>query len=291
MFTFNELRSNVYYLLILAVAAGVLLTGHVTQADLVHHYQGEGNAQDSVGSLDGTWNGNEAYDTGIVGQAFNLDGDKTADTGVQFSGPGIPTSGDWTIAFWMKNGSVTGLAVPVSQGHANFDGVAFQFGAWYQPVLAISGLNDAPTLENDTIQYEDYSDTDTDWRHVALTHNSTTMTNTMYLDGALANAQIYNKDTSQRPTSPVVDMPDSTWQAPFTNIGPDPLRFGDDVQNPNRNWNGLLDDVQIADFAASASRISDLHANPGSVLPEPASFALTLLGLLSIVTLCMRRRK
>jgi len=287
MFSSNSIRSSGYYILFLSVAAGVLLIGDVARAALVHRYQGEGNAQDSAGSDDGTWNGNEAYDTGLSGQAFSFDGDKGADTGVHFSGPGIPTSGDWTIAFFMKSTSVSGLAVPVSQGHSNADGLAFQYGAWGQPVLTVSGFNDTPSRFNDTQQWEDYPDTDTDWHHVALTHDSGSLTNTMYLDGALANAQIYNGGHDPK----TVDMPNSTWDAPFTNEGPSPLRFGDDVHNGNRNWNGVLDDVQIYDITASAIQISDLAANPGSVIPEPASFALSILGLLSVVTLFSRRRK
>ncbi len=279
MFSSSPNQTARYYSVLFSVLAGMLWAGNVAQAALINHYQGEGNADDSVGGIHGDWIGNEAYGTGQVGQAFNFDGDTDADTGVEFTLPVIPTTGDWSIMFWMKSTSVSGLAVPVSQGHANFDGLAFQFGAWYQPVLAISGLNDAPSLENDTIQYEDYLDSDTTWRHVALTHDSTTMTNTMYLDGGLANAQIYNEDAAQRPINPAVDMPDSTWQAPFTNVAgnPSPLRFGDDVQNPNRNWNGLLDEVRIYDNVLSESEIANIcQCEP---LPDPTDYTWTADGL------------
>ena len=276
MFSINAIRSTSFYVPMLSVIASVLLSGDVAQAALINHYQGEGNADDSVGGVHGDWIGNEAYGTGQVGQAFNFDGDTGADTGVEFTIPVIPTMGDWSILFWMKsNVPVTGLAVPVSQGHSNGDGVAFQFHSWNRPVFTVAGFNAEPSLFNDTYQFEAYTEPDTLWHHVALTHDSTTSTNTMYLDGGLADAQIYNESRDPNP----VDMPDSTWQSPFTNTpgNPTPMRFGDDVHNGNRNWNGLLDEVQIHDNVLSESEIQNIcQCDPPA---DPTEFTWTADGV------------
>ena len=41
------------------------------------------------------------------------------------------------------------------------------------------------------------------------------------------------------------------------------IRFG------GRHFNGLLDEIQIYDFAATKGQLTDLVANPGSVLDPP----------------------
>ena len=51
---------------------------------------------------------------------------------------------------------------------------------------------------------------------------------------------------------------------------------------------GFLDDVQVYDIALTDAQIQSLYANPGSVIPEPATLAL--LGLGSIGLLKFRRR-
>ena len=261
----------------LAVVAGVVWASGVSQAALIHYYQGENNANDSVGSLNGTWNGNEAYATGQVGQAFNLDGDKGADTSVGFTGSGIPASGDWTIAFWAKNNADggTSLAVPVSQGHGNQDGLAFQYGAWGQPFLSVSGFNGAPSAENDVFLYTDLGSADLNWHHVALTSNDATNTQTMYLDGVFATAKRWNNADRG-------DLVNGAWVADYLNPGELPLRFGDDNLNGNRNWNGLLDEVRIYDNELTPAEVR-------SLVPEPASLALTILGLVGIAAFGRRR--
>jgi len=206
---------------------------------------------DSVGTLDGFENGNVTYAAGFVGQAFRFDGNTSADTSVSFAAPGIPRSGDWTIAFFMKSDPGIGfkLAVPVSQGSFEQDGVAFQYGSWFQPVLSITALNN-PTNGN-TFQFEDYSSSETDWHHIALSHDSSTNTNTMYLDGLRANARIFNQGIT-------TDMPNSEWTSAWLNPSNFPLRFADDNFNPGRNWAGLLDDVRIYDEVLSDSQIASL---------------------------------
>src|SRR5690349_22829810 len=81
-------------------AASVLALSASAHAALIHEWQGNGNANDSVGTNNGTLVGDTTYTTGVSGQAFSLDGN-----GDDVEVPDDPSqylSGSFTIDAWEK---------------------------------------------------------------------------------------------------------------------------------------------------------------------------------------------
>ena len=55
-------------------------------------------------------------------------------------------------------------------------------------------------------------------------------------------------------------------------------------------FDGIIDEVQVYDTVLAEADIEFLYNNPGAVVPEPSSFVLAALGLLSLAFLARRRR-
>ena len=277
MLSVNTIRSSSYFAMILSVTAGVLLVGNVAQAGLIHHYQAEGNANDSVGSHHGVEADGVGYAASMpgMGQAFSFSGD--GNSNIDTNEVTIPESGDRTIAFWMKSGvdqtsTYNGqtLHVPVSQGHSN-KGLTFQFGSFGNPHLVYCCRSGSQLGAGSVI--ESYPSDSVDWHHVAVTYNSTSSENKIYVDGVQSNVYSIGGGPG---TS------ESSWVGDTTSNG-NTLRFGTDDQLSNRTYNGLLDDVRVYDSELSAADVSAL-------VPEPTSCLLIVVGL-GMMFVAHRRKK
>ncbi|MGH7244037.1 MAG: LamG domain-containing protein [Phycisphaerales bacterium] len=78
----------------------VLATDALAQpVDMANWWKGDGNAADSAGTANGTINGSVAYVPGRYGQAFDFNGGEIA-CGTTAGNFG---TGDFTIAFWIRN--------------------------------------------------------------------------------------------------------------------------------------------------------------------------------------------
>jgi hypothetical protein len=74
-------------------------------SDRVHHWRGDGNAEDSAGDTDGTPSGGTTFTAGRFGQAFSFDG---VDDLVSF-GPTVGNFGvsDFTVSYWIKSDNIS----------------------------------------------------------------------------------------------------------------------------------------------------------------------------------------
>src|SRR5689334_23033537 len=81
-------------------AASLLGLAASAQATVIHEWQGNGNANDSVGTNNGSLVGDTTFTTGVSGQAFSLDGN-----GDDVEVPDDPShyfSGSFTVDAWEK---------------------------------------------------------------------------------------------------------------------------------------------------------------------------------------------
>ena len=96
-------------------------------ADLVSWWRGEGNANDSVGTNNGTAIGGVSYTNGEVGQAFQLDG-TSGYVDVPASGSlNVGTNSGLTIEGWIKPNDVSAQHPLVEY---KFDGIQSGVHLW-----------------------------------------------------------------------------------------------------------------------------------------------------------------
>ena len=232
----NNLLSGTPLVTTIIISIGLLRLPDVSRADcvppppgLVAWWPGNGNANDIIGTNNGTLLGNAtATGTGMVGQAFSLDGvNASVNAGTNslfdFSGG----SADFTIEAWVKPAALpsfsTGFA---SKSVGDFDGWVFGIfsggnlvfsgcGYWYVdsgPAVVVAGV----------------------WSHVAVTHAGGTYT--LYCNG-----------------SQVGSGSGGTWTC-----SPAPLQFG--INPPRPNYYGLLDEVSIYNRALSSNEVAAIYA-------------------------------
>jgi len=98
--------------LALLIATTALALAPSAHAALIHEWQGDGNANDSVGTNNGSLVGDTAFTTGVSGQAFSFDGN-----GDDVQVPDDPShyfSGSFTVDAWEKTSDETGQHVVVA---------------------------------------------------------------------------------------------------------------------------------------------------------------------------------
>jgi len=264
MLSSNVIRSSVHMVLILSVFGNLVLVGNVAQAALLHHYQAEGNANDSAGTHHGTAGVDVSYVPSVpglgLGQAFSFLGD-SLDADVKTNEISIPESGHRTVAFWIKSDPVyqsAGLHIPLSQGHSE-TGFAFQYGAWGADNLALC-CRTAPQ-EGNASWIDGLPKTDGDWHHVAYTYNGDFFENRIYVDGALDPVRPLGGGGPGDPD------PGGFWFSEATSVDADPpftFTMGSGARFPQRTFQGQLDDVRIYDHELSAGEVAELANNDGT---------------------------
>jgi uncharacterized repeat protein (TIGR01451 family) len=208
--------------------------GPATIASLADWWRGEGNAADSAGTNNGTVVGGVSYTPGLVGQAFNFNGQGSyVDLG---TGADITGTAAFTIGVWIRT---TSDGVIINQRDpANFNG---------EYVLAVTGgkLSWA-TFGNNQYGFNftsNQSVNDGNWHFVAVTRLADG-TGQIYIDGKLDH---------------------------FQTVAPVPLGsgfhvyLGEDVRNAvdigpsaSANFVGQIDEVQLYNQALTAGQIQSL---------------------------------
>src|SRR5436309_14354020 len=95
--------------LALLIATTALALAPSTHAALIHEWQGDGNADDSVGTNNGSLVGDTTFTTGMSGQAFSFDGN-----GDDVQVPDDPSnyfSGSLTVDAWETTSDATAQRV------------------------------------------------------------------------------------------------------------------------------------------------------------------------------------
>ena len=236
----------------------VALIGSIANADLVAHYEFEGNGNDSAGSANGTLMGDATYGTGPTqggknfGQALSLDGDGDyMDCGVTFAS--VTASTTKTITAWAKSttagypdDSKAGMVIELYRKSDSSSGFYIRTNS--DPAKWGCGyLNTATSVQ---LMHSTSYVSVNEWVHIALVQNGADIS--LYIDGQLDNS-------ADDAVAPAMSNPINATIGAY---------FHDTAYN---SFDGLIDDVRIYDHALSQQEIQ-------TIIPEPATFILFSLG-------------
>jgi hypothetical protein len=215
---------------------GPVCTG--APAGIISWWPGEGNALDIVGHYDGTLLAGATFGTGLVGQAFSLDGIDD-DIVVNNTAALNPTS--ITVEAWVNPNSVTGLADVVTKWgfDATIDSYFLGLVNSGGVVRVIGAIGDGATGDNG---FSGGTVTLNTWSHIAMTYDAATGVNRVYLNGISVNQRVRANGVYATTSRVFIGREDS---------------------NNNRFFNGLIDEPTIYNRALSDAEILAIY-NAGS---------------------------
>lgn len=205
--------------------------------DLVSWWPGEGNANDIADANNGTLQGGATFATGRVGQAFSFDGN--GDFVQVPDSANLDITDKITLDAWIK-----------TSGTNDFSGIVGKIGSidpdtrkgYLLGVNALSKLRCDMVLDRSSapccIQGQGTAVSTTsveggNWHHVACTYDGAEVK--VYVDGVLEATVAYTNGIG---------------------LNNEPLRIGrDPFSAPNRDFNGLIDEVEVFNRALTDDEI------------------------------------
>jgi TolA-binding protein len=222
-------------------------------AGLVARYELEGNAAETSGSqpaANGILVGNPTYEAGPSGQAICFDGDDYVNCGNRSS---FNLTKQLTIAAWIKvNKLDKEYQTIISKGDNSWrlaragKSNSIEFACDGTAIIKWNGKGEVPWAVIGTTNVNDGK-----WHHIAGVFDSSALY--LYIDGVLEAAK-----------STVNSISISNYD----------VCIGTNAQIPARNWNGLIDDVRIYDYALSQAEIVGVMGKPEIQLPLPVPATL-----------------
>ncbi|MBC8105015.1 MAG: LamG domain-containing protein [Anaerolineae bacterium] len=238
----------------------VLAMNATASAVLVSRWQGEGNAQDSVGANHGTELGTLQFTPGVIGQAFLFPDDGFIRVPNPAAG-GLVSTNAFSVAMWMRADSADpppdgGPGALINFGTAeNTNGFflaqggssSMAFGVWTSPTPNQTNLvvHDFPFWNIGQVY------------HVAATFDAATHAIALYRDGELV-ASRNNVQANAMLTNPAATFDIGR----STSLG--------------STFEGMLDDVRFYNHALSAAEMQAL-------VPEPTGFAMLSVAMLALL--------
>jgi hypothetical protein len=225
----------------LVFVLSMVLAGIATAADpsLVAWYRFDGDATDSSGNnLHGTEIGNPTYEAGVFGQAINLDGDG------DYVDCGDPTEFDITefitFTYWIKVTAFDrGWNTVLSRGDDSWR--SSRAGTESYMEAAVGGTSGNYTFGVTPVD-------DGEWHHIGWVYDGTM--NYLYLDGEVDGSE------------------ESTGQITVSTY---PLFIGNNSQNTDRFWNGLIDDMMIFNRPLSQEEIQAIMQSSAGAFPTASN--------------------
>ena len=266
---------------LLALTAGVC--AHA--ATLTHRYDFDGDAADSVGTLNGTLSADDA--------PANIEAPSFLNSG------GVPSGADTSFA---SNSIEFGMTIGTKASSVNFgggaeteiyDGKAGSVAYWFKADTLLNGREMVSNISNatglrtmmqddGTLRLAGAGQSNVDftftnpvtagaWHHLVVAWDDPSGLLTIALDGQIQT--------------------DSFTAGALT----DPSRlivgnFSNNAKNFATQFDGHIYDLQIYDGVLTNEEISTLAGNAGTVIPEPGTYAL-IGGCLALGSMMLRRRR
>jgi concanavalin A-like lectin/glucanase superfamily protein len=215
-----------------AVCAGV-------PGGIISWWPGDGNAQDIVGHYDGTLQAGATFGTGMVGQAFSLDGIDDAIV-VNNNAALNPTS--ITVEAWVKPNIVPALADVVTKWgfdatiDSYFLGLLNSGGA----VVVVGAIGDGATGDSG---FSGGTVTLSAWNHIAMTYDAASGVNRLYLNGVSVSQRVRANGIYPTTSRVFIGREDST---------------------NNRFFNGLIDEPTVYSRALADAEILAIYNAGGN---------------------------
>jgi len=218
-------------------------------AGLVAHYPFEGNASNASGFAplgNGVLAGGPNFSPGVFGQAVALDGiDDYVSCG---NGSLFNLTKQLTIGAWIKvNSFEKKHQTIISKGDNSWrlaragDSDSIEFACNGAAATKWDGVGEVPWAVTGTTSVNDGK-----WHHIAGVFDGSALC--LYIDGLLESAK---SDSNS------VDV--SNYD----------VYIAENAQVPGRQWNGLIDDVRIYNYALSQAEIVSIIGKSELTLPEP----------------------
>lgn len=260
----------------LRVAAATFILGFTTvsssSADLIAHYEFEGNGNDSSGN---NFNGYILGSTSTIAGAraglgnameFNNGWMELHSVGVRSLGG--PLAPDFSAAFWFRTNTVPnpshsiGVITNHMPGENRYWGMFLGRSGGSTPGELHASQVDTANSPSSTVLTSGRID-DGMWRHLAYTRNTVDGTASIYIDGTLAGTVADDTLTVQSNEAISIGR-----YAGFT-------------------YSFHMDDLRLYDHALTGAEVSSLASV--TAVPEPSSFVI-LLGFCGIGLRCRRQR-
>ncbi|MBN2211327.1 MAG: PEP-CTERM sorting domain-containing protein [Sedimentisphaerales bacterium] len=235
--------------------------GSTTAADSSPLQEYPGTVHDTGGFTfgDAGVDGTAAYFPGGTVGSYIDSLDATAQGNPDFRGS------NFTVSYWMKSNS-SGTSYPLSFDYYVDPECGWVFTYRSTPSMTYRLLDGADGLDD----YQTTSISSTDWAHVVMTveweedvegQPYSLVTRKCYLNGDLLDTE------TGIAYAPLPDVTLGSFSAG--------CRQG--TTSP-RYFKGWIDDVQYYDEVISDADVAYMYANPGSVVPEPATLVLLVMG-------------
>jgi hypothetical protein len=260
--------------MVVCTAITALLVGTFAQAaTVVHRYDFENDdAADSVDAVDGNLVGAPTFSSDSMSgtRAIMLNG---ADQYIDYPDP-MEFGSQFSIAAWVKpDPAGTNIQTLMANAPGGFatDGFKLFFNSWSSDGLTNDhkiffetgngdGTGDAGTTEPDALPLDT-------WSQVVTAVDVAAGTVSTYVDGVkLVDNGLVVTDMATNVPWEIGAMPTGGWL-----------------------WTGGIDDVQIYSGLLSDAQAGWLHANPGSVVPEPSTVVMLLTAAAGLLVFRLRR--
>jgi len=237
-----------------AAIIGITLTlSSVANAGLIHSYDYNGNADDSVGSADGV----------VSGATLTTDRFGNANSAYLFNGQSYidstftnPTTG--TFSFWasLGNQSDTGdmlfsIDGPYGVNLWLYDPYGMSGAAW-NTWDSNSNLFDGSPISS-TVRNGGF-------HHYVVVNEQATNSTKLYIDGGYVGSADYR----------------------FFNG--DLFRVGAGKHDLGYAWDGVIDEVKVYDTALNNTDINTLYSNGSIDVPEPSTLAIFVLSFMGLAS-------